>query len=95
MDKPVDKSYGCGNPETKRPKRGDCGQNVEGFPQILGYLSTALVAGIFDSLNDFRHLVVDVASFPHLLADLLGCIHNCCVVAVTEIHADFRQRQIC
>ncbi len=68
---------------------------MEGFPQNLGYLSTALAAGIFDSLNDFRHLVVDVASFPHLLTDLLGRIHNCCVVAVAEVHADFRQRQVC
>ena len=68
---------------------------MEGFPQILGYLSTALAAGILDSLNDFRHLVVDVASFPHLLTDLLSRIHNRRVVAVTEIHANFRQRQVC
>ena len=90
MDKPVDKSYGCGNPETKRLKRGDCGQNVDSFPQFLGYLSTALAAGILDSLNNFRDLVIDVTSFPHLFTDLLGCIHDCCVVTITEIHADFR-----
>ena len=49
-------------------------------------LSTGLAADVLDFLDDFRDLVVDIASFPHLLADLLGGIHNRGVVPVTEIH---------
>ena len=89
MDKPVDNSSPCGKPVTKRPKRGVCGQNMNGFPQFLGYLSTGLFGGILDFLNYFGHLVIDVAAFPHLLTDLLGRIHDSCVVSVAEIHAYF------
>ncbi len=89
MDKSGENYWGCGNPEAKRPKRGDCGQIVDSFPQEKGRLSTGLSAGILDFLNYFRNLVVDVAALPHLLTDLLGGIHNRGVVSITEIHADF------
>ncbi len=64
----------------------NCGQ----FYTEKGHLSTGLSAGILDFLNDFRDLVIDIAALSHLLADLLGRIHNRGVVSITEIHADFR-----
>lgn len=67
---------------------------MDSFPQKKAVLSTGLSAGILDFLNDFRDLVVDIASPPHLLTDLLGRIHNRGVVSITEIHADFGQRQV-
>ena len=86
MNKAVDNYWGCGNPAVKRSKRGDCGQNVESYPQKKTGLSTGLAANVLDFLDDFRDLVVDIASFPHLLTDLLGGIHHCRVVSVSEIH---------
>jgi len=65
---------------------------VDNFPQFLGELSTALAAGILDFLNDLRDLVVDVSSFSHLFTDLLCCIHNRGVVAISEVHTDLRKR---
>ena len=54
-----------------------------------------LSVAVFDSLNDLRDLVIDVAPLTHLSTDLLGRIHNRRVVAVTEVSPDFWQRQIC
>ena len=75
----------------KRSKRGHCGENVESYPQKKTGLSTGLAADVLDFLDDFRDLVVDIASFPHLLTDLLGGIHNCGVVPVAEIHPNLGQ----
>ena len=86
MNKVVDNYWGCGNPVVKRSKRGDCGQNVESYPQKKVKLSTGLAADVLDFLDDLRDLVVDIASFPHLLTDLLSGIHHCRVVSVSEIH---------
>ncbi len=95
MDKSGENYWGCGNPEAKRPNRGDCGQIVDSFPQEKGWLSTGLSAGILDFLNYFRNLVVDIAAFSHLLTDLLGRVHHSGVVAIAKIHTDFRERQVC
>jgi hypothetical protein len=40
VEKAVDNYWGCGNPVVKRSKRGDCGQNVESYPQKKTGLST-------------------------------------------------------
>ena len=73
---------------------GSCGQIVDPYPQTSTRLSTGLSGVVFDFLDDFRHLVVDVAPLAHLLADFLGRVHNRCVIPIAEVEPNFWQGQV-
>lgn len=50
---------------------------------------------VFDLLDDFRHLVVDVPFLSHLRAYFFGRIHDCRVVPVTELRPYFWEGHVC
>ena len=49
-----------------------------------------LLAGNFDSVNDFTDLVIKLATVFHFIRDLVITVKHCRVVSVTKDLADFR-----
>ena len=49
---------------------------------------------IFDFLDYFRDLIVDISFLTHLRANFFSRVHDGCVVSVSEMGADLRKRQI-
>jgi hypothetical protein len=49
---------------------------------------------IFDFLDYFRDLIVDISFLTHLRANFLSRVHDRCVVPVSKVSADLRKRQI-
>ena len=49
---------------------------------------------VFNLLDYFRDLVIDIAPLSNLRTDLFGGIHHGGVVSITKMHADLWQRQV-
>lgn len=51
----------------------------------------SLLVALFDDVGECLDLGVDVALLVHQGLDLLVCVHDCCVVASSELLADQRE----
>jgi hypothetical protein len=65
--------------------------------EVIHRFSLKLFVVIFDLLNYFRDLIVNISFFPHLRANFLCGIHHCCVVSVPKVSSNLRKlaRDIC
>lgn len=50
--------------------------------------------GVLDAVGELGHLVVDLTSFGHEVADFIDRVDDCCVVSAAELTSDGRVRQV-
>ena len=85
MDNSVENPWSCGFISTITQILVGFTQKKGAYPQIYKTYPQKLSVAVFDSLNNLRDLVIDVAPLAHLSADFLGRIHNRGVGAVAKV----------